>query len=136
MNNTVHSPRFDRPLPKVESCEGCGLCCSVPNIVMPLSPDEAAVLSDAGTELVREVPVTIGKKLLDVIRPQRRCDFTRLGACALWDQESGECGIYEERPVACSAFKRGGYQCMKLRKDAGLISPEDFDNWREFTRSG
>jgi len=54
-------------------------------------------------------------------RAGRNRDFYLLeDNCGNLDPDTGECGIYDERPQACREFVLGGFACQQTRAGAGL----------------
>ena len=96
----------------------CGACigaCCVRNTVLPLSPPEAAQLTEAGTEM-RQLP----KDERDGNKPGRGREFYVFDSdCGnlVDDPESGArvCGQYASRPRICREFQAGSFSCMAIR---------------------
>lgn len=98
------------------SCSACaGLCCRA-NTALPLSKDEVAQLSAAGTDLRRMDRGEYGS-----YRPGRGRKFYEfLSDCGNLDQETGLCTDYANRPRICSEFEVGEFACEMMRMHKGV----------------
>jgi Fe-S-cluster containining protein len=112
--NTQH-----RPLPVIESCDGCGACC----LAVTQPPfyrifDEEG--EDAWEQLKRERPELLAEILAD--RQKRRtAGGPSYGTPCLWfDQITRQCRHYELRPKACREFEVGSFDCHDARRRAGI----------------
>jgi Fe-S-cluster containining protein len=91
-------------------CVTCGACCfsTNPRYLVLLPEDDARTLpADAVFE-----------------EDGRRYVRFEGGHCVLLRRtESGQlvCGVYEQRPEACRAFRAGSFECQKARRANGLL---------------
>lgn len=99
---------------KPVSCEDCGECCEGGEIGIVLDKREEALLRASGTILERD-------ELFEVLYmdPDEDAQAFLFGSpCGHHCRDAqgrSSCGVYSERPQACSAFERGGVECLRLR---------------------
>ena len=90
-------------------CVTCGACCFSKNPrYLVLLPE------DAGRRLPPDSLFTHeGRTYVDY--SCGHCVHLQLG------DEKAICGVYEERPEACRAFRAGSFECMKARRANGIL---------------
>lgn len=90
-------------------CVTCGACCFSRNPrYLALLPEDAA----------RPLPA----ESLFEADGRTFVDFS-CGHCAHLDLSGGKavCGVYEDRPEACRAFRAGSFECLKTRRANGVL---------------
>ena len=101
---------FRNPMPDVSfDCVSCGACCFSRNPrYLELLPWDAA----------RSLPET--SLFTEEGRTFLRFDC---GHCIHLDLSNGKaaCGVYEDRPEACRAFRAGSFECVKARRANGVM---------------
>ncbi|HBH44267.1 MAG TPA: hypothetical protein DDY28_07655 [Hyphomonas atlantica] len=90
-------------------CVSCGACCFSRN------PRYLSLLPwDAG----RSLPA-------DSLFSEQGQTFVKFecGHCVHLDLSNGKaaCGVYEDRPEACRAFRAGSFECVKARRANGIM---------------
>ena len=109
-----------RPLPIIESCEGCGACCRVVTRP-PFRRDFDEAGEDAWERLRWDRPDLYAEILADE-RGSRARGGPTFGTPCLWlDAATGRCRHYEDRPRACREFALGGVDCRDARRRAGVV---------------
>lgn len=90
-------------------CVSCGACCFSKN---------PRYLSLLGWDASRRLPP--GSLSEEDGRIYVRFDC---GHCVHLDLSGGKavCGVYEERPEACRAFRAGSFECIKARRANGIL---------------
>lgn len=90
-------------------CVSCGACCFSKN------PRYLMLL---GWDASRRLPP-------DSLFEEGGRTFVRFdcGHCVHLELEGGKavCGVYEERPEACRAFRAGSFECIKARRENGVL---------------
>ena len=90
-------------------CVSCGACCFSRNpFYLALLPYDAARALPAGS-LFAEAGQTY------VTFDCGQCVHLQLGG------GKAVCGVYEDRPEACRAFRAGSYECVKARRANGVM---------------
>ena len=91
-------------------CVSCGACCfsKNPRYLILLPEDKSRVLP------------------ADILFESDDNTYVRFegGHCvSLYDDGAGGrvCGVYEDRPHACRAFRAGSFECLKARRANGLL---------------
>ena len=94
---------------QVLDCVSCGACCFSrhPRYLVLLPEDSGRALPAA--QLFEE-------------EGRRYMDFS-CGHCAHLDLSGGQavCGVYEQRPEACRAFRAGSFECLKAIRANGIM---------------
>jgi len=112
--NTKH-----RPLPMINSCDGCGACCLVvtqPPFYRIFNEDG----EDAWERLKNDCPDLVAELLADY-QKRRTAGGPFYGTPCLWfDEPSRQCRHYEFRPRACRQFEIGSPDCHDARRRAGI----------------
>lgn len=103
---------------KESLCASCIGACCMAKTIMELSPQEAEYMQDAGTDLQvlskQEVKAISGGRKAP--KPDRGSSYYMLTSdCGNLDQETRQCGDYENRPNVCREFDEGSYQCGRMR---------------------
>lgn len=91
-------------------CAGCpSACCR--DMIIPLSPEEAVRMKEAGTKLSRSLS-TLAIRAID--GPQENQMYAMRGSCGnIREGDDGVtyCADYDNRPQACRNFKAGNREC-------------------------
>jgi Fe-S-cluster containining protein len=111
---------LNRPLPVIESCDGCGgSCCRVVTL-----PPFRRVFAEAGEEAwerLRWDRPELREGLLAAERAIKASGSPTFGSPCLWlDGETGRCRHHEFRPRACREFAVGGVDCRDARRRNGV----------------
>jgi Fe-S-cluster containining protein len=108
-----------RPLPVIESCEGCGACCRVVTL-----PPFRRIFDQGGEEAwerLRWDRPDLRTEFIEAERALKSSGGPTFGTPCLWlDAGSGRCLHYEYRPRACREFALGGVDCLDARRRAGV----------------
>ena len=100
------------------SCSSCDALCCRANTAIPLTEDEAAQLTAAGSDLRRMDRSEYGRN-----RPGRgRSFYEQQTDCGNLDQATGLCKNYGNRPGACREFALGEYMCEAMRVHSGITA--------------
>lgn len=100
------------------SCSACDALCCRSNTAIPLTKDEAAQLTAAGSELRLMDRSECGRN-----RPGRGREFYEQTVdCGNLDQETGLCKDYGSRPRACREFALGEFSCEAMRVQRGFAA--------------
>jgi len=110
---------LQKPLPVIDSCDGCGACCRVVT-----RPPFYCVFDEAGEvaweRLRRDRPDLMAELLADS-RERRASGGPFFGTPCLWyDAGTGRCRHYDYRPRVCREFSVGGDDCRDARRRAGV----------------
>jgi Fe-S-cluster containining protein len=104
----------------IESCDGCGACCQVVTHP-PFYSVFGAMGEDAWERLKADRPDLVAALVAD-FKARRLSGRPLSGTPCLWfDAETGLCGHYEYRPLACREFEVGGEDCRDSRRRAGIV---------------
>ena len=107
------------PLPVIESCEGCGACCTVvtsPPFVRPFG-----VEGEEAWERLKWDRPELRAEILEADRRRRTSGGPSFGTPCLWyDGIARGCRNYEFRPQACRVFELGQVDCRDARRRAGI----------------
>ncbi len=112
---------MDRPLPVLESCDGCGACCC---LLVTLPPFRRG-FGEAGEgeeawELLRWDRPDLRAGILGAERALKAAGEARAGTPCLWlDPPTGRCRHHAHRPRACREFALGGPDCRDARRRLG-----------------
>lgn len=100
--------------PDKPSCASCIAACCLRNTVIPLTAQEAEMMTSQGVNMR-----PLDKEESKGHKPGfRKKNYLLEEDCAnLAQNESGQsvCSIYDSRPGACRDFKEGGYNCTSFR---------------------
>jgi Fe-S-cluster containining protein len=106
-------------LPVIESCDGCGACCTVVT-----RPPFYHVFEDMGEEawdrLERERPDLVAELHADYQARQESGGPFFGTPCVWFDAETRRCRHYDFRPLACQMFEVGDEDCRDARRRAGV----------------
>lgn len=98
-------------LPVIDSCDGCGACCSL--MMMPPFEDEDDAMY-VPPELEAELDEVWQASLSDPT-------LSRIGKPCFWfNVETRKCKHYEFRPAICRRFEIGNPICREDRERIGL----------------
>jgi len=97
----------------IESCEGCGLCCTTMGV-----PHFFGHLNLPGIDPIwKTVPPDIKNELQEFIDD----GGAELGEPCFWyDSKNKSCKHYEHRPQLCRDFEMGNPHCLRLRRQKGI----------------
>ncbi len=109
-------------------CDRCGACCqfySVSASEQDMSAEPK--LREAARRFALDV-VSHEVETIFIYKGENRKNFAYNGCC--FQQNDGDCGIYETRPHVCKAFKAGSIECQNKRGMAHLeaLNPTNWYN--------
>lgn len=97
-------------------CASCIGACCVANTVLELNQQEAAALTDAGTELEPLTKRQVKQFSGGTARTTRgMTHFVLRNDCGNLDPETKHCKDYDNRPQICRDFKAGSFMCGIMR---------------------
>lgn len=116
-----------RPLPVVESCEGCGACC----LEQATPPGYVAYLTglfslDDGSDdaaRIKALPADLRAELDSYIdRAARTGGHSEIEPCLWYDQSTRQCKHYDLRPQICREFEADSDFCHSWRRQYGIAT--------------
>jgi uncharacterized protein len=120
------------PLPIVDSCDGCGVCCleqdAPPGYLEMLYPPELVVphlwtYTAEDYERLASLPPEALAELKAYHRAAQSHQTRRGQPCIWFDQEQRRCRWYEHRPGVCRDFERNAPACHRWRAKYGIGDP-------------
>ena len=113
--------RMPERLAVIDSCDGCGVCCTVVS-----RPPFYRVFDESGEDawerLRADRPDVVAELNADYTE-RRAAGGPFYGTPCIWfDATSRKCRHYEYRPRACRQFEMGGTDCRDARRRAGFVS--------------
>lgn len=104
--------RYRRTLPMLDSCEGCGICCTE-QALLPVSwylgVYAAGDITKLPSELQAELREIRGTAMLEGFPPDG-------SPCVWYDAEAKTCKNYEHRPGICHDLKLNSPGCKRWRQ--------------------
>lgn len=119
------------PLPMIDRCGGCGLCCTHLGTPPGFYPAFLSPHWD-GTFLTDSEDYRYFLAMPEAVREELRAYYADLdrGAvpdraalklpCLWFDSEAKRCRHYDHRPEVCREFEPGEEDCLRFRKRGGL----------------
>jgi Fe-S-cluster containining protein len=104
------------PLPVIDSCDNCGLCCET-QAGLPISYYTAV-------EPNADLPAYLRREIEETARRWNGLGIWQVpghdAPCVWYDQTTRRCRHYEHRPSVCREFERGSACCREYRREGGL----------------
>lgn len=101
------------PLPIIESCAGCGLCCA--------TQADLPVVYFTVFGFPDDFPDDLRREIEDRVRGwNNRWPKADGKACVWYDAQAKRCRNYEHRPAICREFEMGGLDCRRYRERGGI----------------
>ncbi len=113
-------------LPAIESCEGCGACCSVqgaPPDYVALSLNPHFKNDPSFAEDFKRFSSLDGEPLRllkGYLRESANGSIPKDGPCIWLDETGAGCHFYELRPSTCRVFEINSPGCLYYRKLPGI----------------
>ena len=108
-----------RPLPIIDSCEGCGACCRVVTL-----PPFRRIFNESGEEgwerLRWDRPDLLAQIITEDKGLRSRGEPSYGSPCLWYDSTTARCLHHELRPQACRDFAIGEQDCRDARRRSGV----------------